>query len=128
MERFTVNGTEVEYDIFDLDVMDGYQAGLALVAAAFQATQEDESPTDTMRRKCNAMLDFFDDQLGEGKAEELFGLRLNIKAIYDGYLEFIGQVNACLVDYSKTVQTELAAPAMPSNRAKRREERRKQKK
>lgn len=124
MERFIVNGTEVELDVFDLDVMDAYMAALDRVDAERRVKQEGETPTATLRRACNAILDFFDDTLGEGKAEELFGQRINAKTIFDGYQEFTGQVNACIGEYSKSLSATPAAPVVPINRAQRREERR----
>lgn len=120
MERFTVNGTEVEFDPFDLDVMEGYMAGLDRVDAERRVKQEGESPVATLRRACNAILDFFDDMLGEGKAEELFGKRVNVKAIFDGYKEFTTQVNDCIRDYSKNISTAQTAAVVPLNRAQRR--------
>ena len=120
MERFTVNGVEVEFDPFDLDVMEGYMAGLNRVDAERRVKQEGETPTATLRRACNAILDFFDDQLGEGRAEELFGQRINVKAIFEGYKEFTRQVNACIQGYSKDLGSTQTAPVAPLNRAQRR--------
>lgn len=125
MERFTVNGTEVEFDPFDLDVMEGYMAGLERVDAERRVTRDGEGPTDTLRRACYAILDFFDDQLGDGKSKELFGQRINAKTIFDGYQEFTTQVNACIGDYAKTLHTERTAPVTPLNREQRRRDRRK---
>lgn len=123
MERFTVNGTAVDFDPFDLDAMEAYLAGLDRVDRARREKRENEGPVESIRRVCHAILDFFDDQLGEGKAEELFGQRVNAKAIFDGYKDFTAQVNACIQDYAKDLN---AAPPAPGNRAqRRREERRK---
>lgn len=124
MEHFTVNGTEVEFDPFDLDVMESYMEALNRVDGERRVKLEGEAPTATLRRVCNAILDFFDDQLGEGKAEELFGQRVNAKAIFDGYQEFASQVNTCIGDYAKTLRTEQAAPVVPLNRSQRRQEKR----
>lgn len=120
MERFTVNGAEVEFDPFDLDVMEDYMADLDRVDAERRVKQEGETPTGTLRRACNAILDFFDDVLGEGKAEELFGQRVNVKAIFGGYQEFTTQVNDCIRDYSKSISTVQTTPVVPLNRAQRR--------
>ena len=120
MERFTVNGTEVEFDPFDLDVMEGYLAGVDRVDAERRVKQEGESPVASLRRVCDGILDFFDDQLGEGKAGELFGQRVNAKDIFEGYKEFTGQVNACIGGYAKTLRTEQTAAVVPLNRAQRR--------
>lgn len=123
MERFTVNGVQVEFDPFDLDVMDGYMAGLDRVDAERRVKAEGEAPTATLRRACNTILDFFDDQLGAGKAEELFGQRVNVKAIFEGYQEFTTQVNACIGDYAKGLTTGQTAAVVPLNRAQRRNRR-----
>ena len=121
MEKFTVNGKEVDFDPFDLDVMEVYLAALDRVDAERRVKMEKESSVDTLRRVCNVILDFFDDQLGDGQAEALFGRRINAKDIFEGYKDFTGQVNACIRSYAK----ELNAPQTslgPVNRAKRRRE------
>lgn len=123
MERFTVNGKEVEFDTFDIDVMDGYLTGLEKVDAERRVKNEGESTVDTMRRVCNAILDFFDDQLGEGKAEEIFGKKIYVNTIFDGYKEFCEQANTCIGDYAKSLRVEKTAPPAV-NRAQRREEKR----
>ena len=103
MEKFKVNGKEVEFDPFDLDAMEAYLAGTAL------------------RRVCNAILDFFDDLLGEGRAVELFGQRVNVKDIFEGYRDFTTQVNGCISSYSKGLGGAQPAAVVPLNRAQRRQ-------
>lgn len=122
MEHFTVNEKDVEFDPFDLDVMEGYLAGVNRVDGERRVKPEGETPIGTLRRVCNAILDFFDDQLGEGKAEELFGQRVNAKAIFEGFKEFTGQVNDCIRDYSKALSTTQTAPVVSLNRAQRRQQ------
>lgn len=121
MERFTVNGKEVEFDPFDLDAMEAYMNGAALVEEQRKTDPADKAPVDTLRRVCNAILDFFDDLLGEGKARELFGQRVNVKDIFEGYRAFTTQVNDCISAYSKDLNGG-AQPAavVPLNRAQRR--------
>jgi len=122
MEHFTVNGTEVEFDPFDLDVMEGYLAGVNRVDSERRVKPEGETAVGTLRRVCNTILDFFDDQLGEGKAEELFGQRVNAKTIFEGFREFTGQVNDCIRDYAKDLSTTPTEPVVPLNRAQRRQQ------
>lgn len=121
MERFTVNGTEVEFDPLDLDVMERYMAGLDKVDNERRVKVEGETTVGTLRRSCYAILDFFDDQLGEGEAEKLFGQKVNVKVIFDGYKAFTNQVNTYIRDYGKTLMTEQTAPVVPLNRAQRRQ-------
>ena len=119
MERFTVNGTEVEFDPFDLDFLEGYLDGVNRVDDERRVKLEGETAVDTLRRSCDAILDFFDGLLGEGEAEELFGQKINVKDIFEGFKEFTAQVNSCIGDYTKTFRTEQTAPK-PVNRAQRR--------
>ena len=121
MERFTVNGKEVEFDPFDLDAMEGYLAGTALVEEQRKADCEGENPVGALRRVCNAILDFFDDLLGEGRAVELFGQRVNVKDIFEGYRDFTTQVNGCISSYSKGLGGAQPAAVVPLNRAQRRQ-------
>lgn len=121
MERFTVNGKEVEFDPFDLDVMESYLDGTARIDDARRVKQEGETVVETLRRACDAILDFFDVQLGDGRAEELFGQKTNVKAIFDGFREFTEQVNSCIGDYARSLRTDQIAPV---NRAQRRQEKR----
>lgn len=127
MERFTVNRKKVEFDPFDLDSMERYLSGTNSVDDERRVKQEGETTVDTLRRCCNAILDFFDDLLGEGKAEELFGQKINVKDIFEGFKEFTTQVNSCIGDYAKSMHTSQAAP-QEVNRAQRRNRNRRNRK
>ena len=123
MERFTVNGKDVEFDPFDLDALDSYLSGLENVDEERRAKLEGETAVEALRRACHAVLDFFDDLLGEGAAEELFGQRVNVKVIYDGFGAFVTQINACVGDYARTMHAGQTLSGAAS-RAQRREEQR----
>lgn len=96
MEKYIINGVEVEYDTFDLDNMER-------LADSVQALQDDvkdiqgrmKDGGDTfklLREQANLMLDFFDDVLGDGAAKKIFGSRINILDIANGYKEFTSAV------------------------------------
>lgn len=121
MEQFTVNGKEVEFDPFDLDAMEVYMDGVALVEEQRKTGPADEGPVDALRRVCNSIMDFFDDLLGEGKARELFGQRVSVKDIFEGYRAFTTQVNGCISAYSKELNGGAqTAAVVPLNRSQRR--------
>lgn len=120
MEKFTVNSKEVEFDPFDLDAMEAYMEGTALVEEQRKAGPAGEGPVDALRRVCGSILDFFDDLLGEGKAQALFGHRVNVKDIFEGYRDFTTQVNGCISAYSKELGGAQPAGVVPLNRAQRR--------
>lgn len=58
MERYVINGTEVEYDTFDLDNMERLETASEKVRAAVRARSADKSSIAEIRRICEAMLHF----------------------------------------------------------------------
>lgn len=92
MEKYIINGVEVEYDTFDLDNMerlaDSVQA-LQDDVKDIQSRMKDEEDTfKLLREQANLMLDFFDDILGDGAAKKIFGGKVNILDIANGYKDF----------------------------------------
>lgn len=113
MEKYMVNGQEVEYDTFDLDNMETYDEAVKRVAEVAQAEDAtDENYLVRMRETCNAILDAFDAFLGDGMAVKIFGNRVNVKTIMNGYHEFTGAVIAA--------RKSLAETAPQGNREQRR--------
>lgn len=98
MERYVINGTEIEYDTFDLDNMERLEAASEKVRAAVGARSADESSIAGIRRNCEAMLHFFDEVLGEGAAHELFGDRVNFRIITEAYRGFHNDVRANIAE------------------------------
>lgn len=96
MEIYTINGVQVEYDTFDLDNMEKFHAEVQKVSDDMNALQErmknGESPIALLREQANRVLDFFDDILGDGHATKIFGDRVNILEIANGYKAFTAAV------------------------------------
>lgn len=96
MEKYIINGVEMEYDTFDLDNMER----LSTSAQALQDDVKDiqgrmKDGGDTfklLREQANIMLDFFDDVLGDGASKKIFGSRINILDIANGYKDFTAAV------------------------------------
>lgn len=118
MEKYIINGVEMEYDTFDLDNMERLDGAVKQVQEDVNALQErmrgGESSMKLLREQANAFLDFFDDVLGDGAARKIFGDKVNILAIAQGYKEFTAAVAG---QQSKIAET-IGKPA--GNREQRR--------
>lgn len=90
MEKYIINGHEVEYDTFDLENMELFDGEVRRISEAADNMDRSESGyLASVRLVCEDILDAFDTLLGEGKAEEIFGKRINAKAIPEAWRRFI---------------------------------------
>lgn len=118
MEKYTINGVEVEYDTFDLDNIERMAEAVQQLQEDVDAIQnrksDDESPMKLLREQANLFLDFFDDILGEDSAKKIFGDRVNILKIANGYREFTDAV----AEKQKKLTESVSRPGL--NRGQRR--------
>lgn len=96
MEKYTINGVEVEYDTFDLENMERLETAVNNLKEDVDKLQArmngGESSIKLLREQANLFLDFFDDVIGDGTAEKIFGNRVNILSIANGYKDFTDAV------------------------------------
>lgn len=120
MDKYIINGVEIEYDTFDLVNMEVYDSEVKRVAAEAERLRGVELNRDNylgiLRGQCESIMDAFDCIVGEGTARMLFGTRVNVADILNAYGEFTGAVAARLGNLSGG-QT---APAPAGNREQRR--------
>lgn len=106
MEKYTINGVEVEYDTFDLDNIEKLDEAVQNILETVDGLRErmagGENAAALLREQANAFLDFFDDVLGDGSARKIFGDRVNILKIANGYREF---TDAVAEEQKKLAQT-----------------------
>lgn len=91
MERYVINGKEVEYDTFDLENMEIYDREVRKVEEAVKIVDTKNMGDNyiaVLRNLADTILDFFDAVLGDGMAREIFGERTNIRDIKNGYRDF----------------------------------------
>ncbi len=120
MEKYFINGVEVEYDTFDMDAMQARIDELRTLDAVDKEVVEGEDVFVRLRRLCEARLDFFDAVLGEGMAEKIFGHRVNAQAIMRGFEEFNRDVNGHIAELPAVTKGIRPVPPAPVNRAQRR--------
>jgi len=85
-------GLELDFDIFDADTADAYEAAVKHAQAAASEKQEGESLGDTIRHQCQAVFDFFDDLFGDGFHKALFGERTNLMECIRTFRDFNDKV------------------------------------
>lgn len=101
METYLVNGVELTYDTFDLEQIERWEQESKRVNAEFDRIRQQESGAAAIRSICYAMMDSFDILCGEGTAHRVFGDRVNVKEIYEGYQSFFQAVSRAIQEFSK---------------------------
>ena len=94
MEKYIINGIEVEYDTFDLVNMELYDGEVRRIAKAAESMQSADANNyiEVIRSVCDDILDAFDTILGEGSSEKIFGGKVNAKIIPDAWKSFTRSV------------------------------------
>mgnify|MGYP004506637375 CR=1 FL=1 len=111
-----VMGKELEYDFFDADNIEKYEASNLRVSERIgeKKQYEGKSTADAIRLQCSIIDDFFDELFGEGTSKELFGGKSNIKDHMEAF--------ATVADAARSCNQELTAlgDKYNPNRAERR--------
>lgn len=93
---FTVNGKELDYDIFDADKADAFENALNLVAqkmADLEKESEGMTYSQVIRIQCEAVADCFDNLFGEGTAVKIFNGTVNLKIAMKAFEDLVMGVN-----------------------------------
>lgn len=87
-------GLELDFDIYDADQAEAYEAALSRVVEESAREVPGETLSGGIRRQCGVVFDFFDELFGEGAHKELFGDKTNLTVCLDTFKEFTDLVNA----------------------------------
>lgn len=89
MSIININGTDLELDLLDADVMERYERlNRDIVVKIQEPTQyEGLSAADGMRLQCRYVDGFFDDLFGPGTAEKVFGGGSNLGVRLDAFAQ-----------------------------------------
>lgn len=128
MDKYIINGVEVEYDTFDLTNLELYGSEaerLHKKAEEANAVSKGGAPyaeqVAALRELCEDILDSFDCLLGDGMAEKIFGGRMNVMNITQAYKQFIDDITVRV----RAMQAETGGnreQRRAADRARRREE------
>ena len=131
MEKYIVNGHEIEYDTFDLANMELYDSEVRRIEEEVKSLDPQSVAGDdylrVLRGQAESILDFFDTLLGEGTAKAVFGGKVNVRDIFAAYRSFTQDVPKMLRDGFSGAAPSAALPVnreqiRAAEREKRREE------
>lgn len=94
---FTVNGKELDYDIFDADKADYFEAVLNEVhkeIAGIDTDSDKSTWSGVVRKICEAIANAFNKLFGSGTAERVFDGTVNLKLAMKSFEELVDGVNA----------------------------------
>lgn len=118
---FTVNGKELDYDIFDVDKADVYEQAMNAVVekmAVIDKEKDDMSFAKAIRAQCEAVAECFDTLFGEGAAAMLFDGTVNLKTAIKSFEELVVGINDKKAEISAIAKASAAKTT--GNRAVRR--------
>lgn len=116
MDKYIVNGVELEYDTFDLVNMEIYRDEVTRVAELAELSKDVtvDNYVEIIREMCEVVMDAFDTIVGEGTSELLFGGRVNAKTVPQAWNDFTKAVA------SNLKESGVNSAAVPMNREQRR--------
>lgn len=92
MEKYIINGQEVEWDTFDIANMTLYDGEVERVAKEAESLKEQDVTSENyislLKEQCENIIDFFACVLGEETAERLFHGRVNVQEAIAAYRDF----------------------------------------
>lgn len=110
-------GKELDFDLFDADTAEAYEEAVERVQDANTNPPKGETLSQTIRRQCGIVFDFFDDLFGEGFHKELFGERTNLMECVDAFADFTAAVDAQKAQLAARISKTAPAPNRATRRA-----------
>lgn len=93
MRTYEYNGITKPFDIYDVDTLERYENALIKLGKAEKSIPKDGKQSDIIRAECDALRTAFDDILGEGTADSLFGERRSMAELMDAYEKLLQTVS-----------------------------------
>lgn len=121
---FTVNGKELEYDIFDLEKAELFDKEMNTVVEkmnALSAEKEQLSFSESVRRQCEAVAECFDHLFGPESAARIFDGKVNLVLALTSFGELVDGINAQKSQIERMANN--TAAKYTKNRAARRNKR-----
>lgn len=91
--KTTINGIELEFDIYEADNAELFQKETEKVIKVSKKLKDNEDLAKAIRVQCKAVFDFIDALFGEGVHREIFGDSVNLKTCAKVYAD----INAAIV-------------------------------
>ena len=136
MEKYIINGKEIQWDTFDIGNMELFDSEVKRVKTEVEKIKMEQVTEENylaiLKEQCEIIVDFFACVLGEDMQEIIFQNKLNIKEIIEAYGKFTQEVTANrqslgnLFNLHKNKEKEnfaAKAPAVMNREQRRRKER-----
>lgn len=120
----TINGVELEFDVFDVETAAVYEDARKQVQERFlemKAAEEEENFPLVLKIGCEAIREAFDCVFGEGTSSEVFGERMNFRESIEAFKQLSDEANSQFAEQKKWSQDIIASRANSAgNRVQRR--------
>lgn len=122
MDKYIINGHEIEFDTWDqvnLELFDSERKRTMEMMKQIEDDLNDENAVASLREISDVIRDFFDTVLGEGSSDKIFGDRVNAVKESAAMIKFVEDVSDTLAR-----PPIKPSPAQTTNRQQRREQER----
>ena len=92
MAKFTINDVELEFDIYELENAEKYEAQIEKMRKVGEMAAKETGLARSIKLQCEAIFDFIDTLFGEGSAKKLFGERTNLVNCANVYYKVISEI------------------------------------
>ncbi len=119
MEKYIINGVEVEYDTLEVENMAIFDSEGRRIAD-FIKGMKSSSSIESLREYVEQVHDFFDTVIGEGTSEKVFHGKNNVKEARDALMKFFDDVSSTTTNEMINVPTMNREQKRAAERQKRR--------
>lgn len=92
---FTVNGKELDYDIFDADKAEKYETEMAAIVKKMETiAKNNTSGAASIRLQCEDVAECFDHLFGSGTATYIFDGKVNLMLALTSFEELVSGIDA----------------------------------
>lgn len=81
----TINETKLEFELFDADTLDAYEAAFAKVEERNAKAQKSERASQVLRESCDAIKECFDGIFGDGTGVKVCGQKPDFMKHMDAF-------------------------------------------
>lgn len=124
MEKYIVNGHEIEYDTFDLANIELIDSEIKRLNGKLANIQTENVSVENqfafLHEISDDILDFFDTVVGEGTSQKVFEGKVNIRDLFLAFQKFNQDVKSNTVSVFGAMNVTPLSPAVPANREQRR--------
>lgn len=102
----TINGKDLEFDIYDAEQAEKFEKAMDRVVQKVNALQKEKlTLSQSIRKQCEAVAEYFDSLFGAGAAAMIFDGKTNLKTMLLAFSELVEAVEAQKEEINKLAET-----------------------